>query len=58
MNWGAVIQLILAIVGAAAIVGGFVLYRRSAGANARAAGAGSVAAGVMMWFILVLTTPV
>ena len=57
MDWGAVIQLLLAVVGAAAIVGGFVLYRSST-ANARAAGAGSIAAGVMMWVVVVFTIPV
>ena len=49
MDWGAIIQLTLAIVGAPAIVGGFVFYRASKGAPARAAGAGTFAAGVVMW---------
>ncbi len=58
MNWGALIQLTLAIAGAAAIIGGFVFYRGSTSAGARAVGAGNVAAGVAMWAILVLTVPV
>ena len=58
MDWGAIIQLILAIVGAAAIVGGFVVYRGSTGALVRGASAGTIAAGVMMWTIVLLTVPV
>ena len=58
MDWGSVIQLLLAIVGAAAMVGGFVLYRNATSAIGRAVGAGSVAAGAVMWAVVVLTVPV
>jgi hypothetical protein len=48
MDWGGVIQLILAILGAAFIAGGVVAYRRSALTGVRAFGASAVAAGVVM----------
>ncbi len=58
MDWGAVIQLILAILGAAFIVGGIVAYRGSVGTGVRAFGASAVAAGVVMWAVVLLTVPV
>ena len=58
MDWGGVIQLILAILGAAFIAGGVVAYRRSALTGVRAFGASAVAAGVVMWAVVLLTVPV
>jgi hypothetical protein len=58
MDWGFVIQLIFAILGAALIAGGIVAYRGSQGTGVRAFGAAAIAAGVVMWAILVLTIPV
>lgn len=58
MNWGALIWLILAIRGAASIVGGIVAYRGSEAVGVRTFAAAAVAAGVVMWAIIVLTVPV
>ena len=58
MDWGAIIQLSLAILGAAFIAGGIVAYRGSAGTGVRAFGASAVAAGVVMWAIVLITVPV
>ena len=58
MDWGAVIQLILAILGAALIAGGIVAYRRSARTGVRTFGASAVAAGVVMWAVVLMTVPV
>jgi hypothetical protein len=58
MDWGFAIQLILAILGAALIAGGIVAYRGSQSTGVRAFGAAAIAAGVVMWAILVLTIPV
>ena len=58
MDWGAVIQLVLAILGAALITGGIVAYRGSVRTGARAFGASAVAAGVVMWAVVLLTVSV
>ena len=58
MDWSAIIQLSLAILGAASIVGGIVAYRRSARTGVRAFAASAVAAGVVMWAVVLLTVPV
>jgi hypothetical protein len=58
MNWGAIIVLTLAILGAALMAGGIILYRGSPQVNGRAFGAAAVAAGAVMWLIILLTTPV
>ncbi len=58
MDWGTVIWIILAILGAALITGGIVAYRGSQRTGVRAFGAAAIAAGVVMWAILVLTIPV
>ncbi len=58
MDWGAVIQLSLAILGAASIVGGIVAYRGSTRTGVRVFGASAVAAGVVMWAIVLITVPV
>ena len=57
MDWGSVIWFILAILGTASIVGGIVAYRGSTTAGVRAFGAALVAAGVVMWGIIVVTVP-
>ncbi len=58
MDPGSLIWLILAILGAALIVGGIVAYRGSEAVGVRAFAAAAVAAGVVMWAIIVLTVPV
>ena len=58
MDWGSVIWLILAILGAASIVGGIVAYRGSTTVGVRAFGAATVAAGVVMWAVILVTVPV
>ncbi len=58
MDWGSVVWLILAILGAASIVGGVVGYRGSVSTGARAAGAALAAAGVVMWAVILVTVPV
>ena len=58
MNWDAVIWMILSILGAALIVGGIVGYRRSHKTGARTFSAAAIAAGVVMWIIVLVTIPV
>ena len=58
MDWGAVIQLTLAILGAVLIAGGIVAYRGSARTGVRAFGAAAVAGGVVMWAVVLFTVPV
>ena len=53
MDWGWIIIMVLAILGAALIVGGFVAYRGSMGVGLRAFGA----AGVVMWAVVLFTVP-
>ena len=55
---GFLIIELMAVFGAALIVGGFVAYRRSEVTSVRALSAGAIAAGVVMWAIIVLVTPV
>ncbi len=50
-----VIIMILGILGAAFIVGGIVMHRRSESTNAKALSAAAVAAGVVMWAIILFT---
>ena len=57
MNWDAVIWVTLAIVGAALIVGGFVLFRGARTVGPRAAGGSALAAGLAMWAVLLMTVP-
>ncbi len=57
MDWGSLVWLILAILGAASIAGGIVAYRRSMSTGGRAAGAALTAAGVAMWVIILVTVP-
>ena len=58
MDWGAIIQLSLAILGAGLIVGGIVAYRGSTRTGLRAFSAGSVAAGAVMLAVVLFTLPV
>ena len=58
MEWHFVIMAILGILGAALAAGGIVAYRASARVSVRAFGAASIAAGVVMWAIILLTTPI
>ena len=58
MDWGTVIQLALAIVGAALIVGGIIAYRGSTRTGVRALSSSSIAAGVVMWVVVLITVSV
>ena len=58
MDWGIVIQLTLAVVGAALIVGGIVAYRGSTRTGVRAFSSSAIAAGVIMWAVVLTTIPV
>ena len=58
MDWGAVIWIILGVLGAALIAGGIVAYRGSRRTGVRAFSAAGIAAGVVMWAIVVITIPV
>jgi len=58
MDWGAVIWIILGVLGAALIAGGIVAYRGSRRTGVRAFGAAAIAAGVVMWAIVLITIPV
>jgi len=57
MNWEFVVPMILAILGAALIIGGIVAYRGSTRTGVRSFGASAVAAGVVMWAVVLLTVP-
>ena len=57
MDWGSFIWLILAVLGAAFMVGGVVAYRGSVSVGGRATGAALAAAGVVMWAIILVTVP-
>lgn len=58
MNWGFIIVLILGIVGAALIAGGIVAYRKSESTRVKALSSAAVAAGLVMWAAIVVTTQV
>jgi hypothetical protein len=53
-----IIIVILGILGAALIAGGIVAYRRGEGTAVKSIGAAAVAAGVVMWAVIAITTPV
>ena len=55
---GFIIIAILGILGAGLIAGGIVLYRRSMSSGIKALGAAFIAAGVVMWGLILLVTPV
>ena len=48
----------LAVLGVAFVVGGIIAYRKSESTLGKAVSAGAIAAGVVMWFIIVFITPV
>ncbi len=50
-----IVIMILGILGAAFIAGGIVMYRGSTRAGFRASGAALIAAGVVMWAIILFT---
>lgn len=58
MDWGSIMIVALAILGAGLITGGIVSYRGSVRVTVRAFGAAAVAVGVMMWAVVLITTPV
>ena len=58
MDWGSVVWLMLAVLGAVSIAGGIVAYRGSISVGGRAFGAASVAAGVVMLAVILMTVPV
>ena len=58
MDWGAVIWIILSVLGAALMAGGIVAYRRSSRTGVRSLAAAAAAAGVVMWVIVIVTIPV
>lgn len=53
-----IIIAILAILGAGLIAGGTFLYRNSSNTNPKTMGVASIAAGVVMWGLILLITPV
>ena len=53
-----IVIAILGIFGAGMIAGGIFLYRNSTKTNPRAVGVASIAAGVVMWGLILLITPV
>ncbi len=58
MNWDAIVWMVLSILGAALIAGGIVAYRRSWRTGVRSFCAAAIAAGVVMWAIVLVTIPV
>ena len=58
MDWGSIVWLILAVLGAASVAGGVVAYRGSMSTGGRVAGAALATAGVVMWAIILVTVPV
>jgi hypothetical protein len=53
-----IILIVLGVLGAACIVGGIVGYRKSESARAKTISAAAIAAGVVMWAVILLITPV
>ena len=58
MDWGAIILLALAILGAGLMAGGVVAYRLSTRVGVKAFAAASVAVGITMWAVVAMGTPV
>lgn len=52
-----VIIAILGVLGAALIAGGIVLYRSGTSTGIKAFGAAAIAAGVVMWALILFVTP-
>ena len=53
-----VIIAVLGILGASLIVGGIVGYRKSIRTGVKTLAAASIAAGIVMWALILVTTPV
>jgi len=51
------ILIVLGVIGAACVVGGIVGYRKSESTKAKVISAAAIAAGVVMWAILLLVIP-
>jgi hypothetical protein len=58
MDWGGIILLALAILGAGLMAGGVVAYRLSTRVGIKAFGAASVAVGITMWLVVAMGTTV
>ncbi|TAK29751.1 MAG: hypothetical protein EPO21_20920 [Chloroflexota bacterium] len=58
MDWSFIILVTLGIVGVALLVGGAVAYSRSDTVRGEVLSAVAMAAGVVMWALLVYSTPV
>ena len=58
MDWGWIIIMALAILGAGLTAGGVVSYRGSERVGVKAFGAAAVAIGIAMWAVVLMTTPV
>jgi len=58
MDWGAVVWIVLGVLGAALIAGGVIGYRGSGRTGVRALSGGAVAAGLAMWAVVAVTVPV
>ena len=58
MDWGWIIVMALAILGAGLTAGGVVSYRGSERVGVKAFGAAAVAVGIAMWAVVLMTTPV
>ena len=57
MDWGWVMIYALGIFGAGGIAGGIVAYRGSSRTGIRSIAAASIAAGVMMWMVVLMVVP-
>ncbi len=57
MDWGFILQVTFAVLGAALTVGGFVAYRGSRRTGVRAFAAAGIASGVVMLLIVGMTLP-
>ena len=53
-----IIILILGTLGAALIVGGIVAYRKSERTAVKSLSAAAIAAGIVMWAVIVISSPV
>ena len=52
------ILIVLGVLGAACIVGGIVGYRKSESVRAKVISAAAIAAGVVMWAVIIFIMPV
>ena len=58
MDWDLVVWLVLAVLGGALILGGMVAFRGNRRTLVRVIAAAAMAAGVVMWAIVLFTIPV